>query len=300
MSAPEPAARTAPSLLLVIDPVARRSDGESVRIAKDVLGAGASVKICLPEGPEEFARALSRRGARRPVVVGDDRSLLRAVTLLHRERELSSAVLSLVPVGGAMTLARSLGVPTDPVAAARAVLEGSWRRLDLLVDDSDGVVLGELRIPPGGPGQESSAHGHWLRACHSVVRALAARSGARLERPVRPARASRPTRPTGPGAGPARLRIEADGVTLVDLDQRVDGVQVRPCASSAAGHTPGHAHVEVRQSSPGAEIPPLHTEVTTLTVSGEDFRYRADSLVGGPVRTRTWTVRAGAWSLMLP
>ncbi|NEC47052.1 diacylglycerol kinase, partial [Actinospica acidiphila] len=58
-------------LLVVIDPVARRADGESVRIARDVLRAGAAgAKVCLPDGPEEFARALARRGSRRPVVVG--------------------------------------------------------------------------------------------------------------------------------------------------------------------------------------------------------------------------------------
>ncbi|CAM5664271.1 hypothetical protein SFUMM280S_08349 [Streptomyces fumanus] len=132
-------------LLLVIDPVARRADGESVRIAKDVLSAGAAhTKVCLPDGPEEFARALRRRGSRRPVVVGDDRALLRAVTLLHRHRELAGCALSLVPVGPVLGLARSLGVPTGAVAAARAVLEGAERRLDLLVDDSDGVVLGAV------------------------------------------------------------------------------------------------------------------------------------------------------------
>ncbi|MGV9900196.1 hypothetical protein ACWDVV_40315, partial [Streptomyces tendae] len=55
------------SLLVVVDPVARRLDGESVRIAKDVLSAGAAhTKVCLPDGPEEFARALRRRGSRRP------------------------------------------------------------------------------------------------------------------------------------------------------------------------------------------------------------------------------------------
>lgn len=134
-------------LLVVIDPVARRTDGESVRIAKDVLSAGAATKVCLPEGPEEFARALIRRGARRPVVIGDDGALLRAVALLHRQRELAGCGLALVPVGGVLSLSRALGVPTGAVAAARAVLDGAERRLDLLVDDSDGVVLGALRIP---------------------------------------------------------------------------------------------------------------------------------------------------------
>lgn len=140
---------TSDQLFVVIDPVARRTDGESVRIAKDVLSAGARTKVCLPEGPEEFARALARRGSRRPVVIGDDRALLRTVALLHRQRELAGCALSVVPVGaiGGMSLARSLGVPTGAVAAARAVLEGVERRLDLLVDDSDGVVVGAVRIP---------------------------------------------------------------------------------------------------------------------------------------------------------
>ncbi|MYX50148.1 diacylglycerol kinase family protein, partial [Streptomyces sp. SID8385] len=149
MSAREPATTTTPSLLVIVDPTARRLDGESVRIAKDVLSAGAPVKLCLPESPREYARALARRGSRRPVLIGDDRSLVRAVTQLHQERELAEADLAMVPVGsgGALRLARHLGVPASAVTAARAVLDGQPRRLDLLVDDSDGVVLGELHVP---------------------------------------------------------------------------------------------------------------------------------------------------------
>ena len=267
-------------LLVVVDPVARRADGESVRIAKDVLGAGATVKVCLPDGPEEFAKALVRRGSRRPVVIGDDRTLLRAVSLLHRERELAGSVLSFVPVGTNISLARSLGVPLGAVAAARAALEGVERRLDLLVDDSDGVVLGDLRIPPvahpaSDPGSDP-AH-HWLRTCQSLVRTLAARA----------------PRPTAPVPGPRRLRVEADGVTLVDLDRPVEGVSVVPDEA-------GRARVEVRPSSVGADATPLWALAHTVTVSGPDFRYRADAVVCGPVRTRTWTVRAGAWGLTLP
>ncbi|MEU6676932.1 diacylglycerol kinase family protein [Streptomyces sp. NPDC046853] len=271
-------------LLVVIDPVARRTDGESVRIAKDVLGAGAAVRICLPEGPEEFAKALARRGARRPVVIGDDQALLRAVTVLHRERELGSCAVSVVPVGAAQVLSRSLGVPSGAVAAARAVLEGAERRLDLLVDDSDGVVIGTLRIPPvaapapapASGGQAVDAH-PWLRTCQSFVRTLA-----------RPARVA-----SAPGPSPARLRVEADGVLVVDLDQPVEGVSVTPGAD-------GLAQVEVLPSSVGAAAPALRARARTVTVSGADFRYRADAVVGGPVRTRTWSVRTGAWGLVLP
>ncbi|MFI7006001.1 diacylglycerol kinase [Streptomyces sp. NPDC050145] len=263
-------------LLVIVDPSARRADGESVRIAKDVLCAAATAKVCLPEGPAEFARALARRGGRRPVVVGDDRALLRAVSLLHRDRELGDAVLAMVPVGASVGLAHSLGVPVGPVAAARAALDGVERRLDLLVDDSDGVVLGELRIPPVGPSGESSA-GHglpFLRTCRSLVRGFGARSagGAASAQGVA-----------------ARLRVEADGVMLVDLDQPVDGVRV------AAGA--GFAQVEVRGGAAGGAV---RVAARSVTVSGADFRYRADSVIGGPVRRRTWAVRAGAWALALP
>ncbi|GAP47092.1 diacylglycerol kinase family protein [Streptomyces azureus] len=276
---------TSEQLLVVVDPVARRSDGESVRIAKDVLGAGAAVKLCLPEGPEEFARALARRGSRRPVVVGDDRALIRAVSLLHRHRELAGCALSVVPVGGMLSLVRSLGVPTGTVAAARAVLDGVERRMDLLVDDSDGVVLGALRIPPlradpQAPDPETAPGRPWLRTCRSLVRTLVPAA-----RPVRLASAPEP--------GPSRLRVEVDGETLVDLNQPVEAVSVSPSAS-------GVASVEVRPVSVGAEASPLLAEGRTVTVSGAHFRYRADAVVSGPVRTRTWVVREGAWGLTVP
>jgi hypothetical protein len=275
---------TSDQLLVVIDPVARRTDGESVRIAKDVLSAGAATKVCLPDDPDEFARALTRRGSRRPVVVGDDRALMRAVTVLHRQRELAECVLSVVPVGGALALAGSLGLPIGAVAAARAVLDGVEQRLDLLVDDSDGVVLGALRIPPirdpaapaGATAVGSIAGRPWLRTCQSLVRTLV------------PARGTTPAE-----TGPSRLRVEVDGTTLVDLDQPVEAVSVAPGLA-------GVAEVEVRPASVGAEATPLRAEGRTVTVSGAHFRYRADTAVSGPVRRRTWTVGEGGLRLMLP
>ncbi|MGV9239658.1 diacylglycerol kinase family protein [Streptomyces nigra] len=272
-------------LLVVIDPAARTTDGESVRIAKDVLSAGATTKVCLPEDSDEFARALARRGARRPVVIGDDGALLRAVSLLHRQRQLAECVLSVVPVGGALTLAASLGVPLGAVAAARAALDGVERRLDLLVDDSDGVVLGGLRIPPvrdpaapAGVTALGPGPGHpWLRTCQSLVRTLV------------PARGT----PAAGSTGPSRLRIEVDGSTLVDLDEPVDAVSVTPGAS-------GVAAVEIHRVSVGADTAPLRAEGRTVTVSGAHFRYRADASTSGPIRRRTWTVGEGALRLVLP
>ncbi|MFC8789336.1 diacylglycerol kinase [Streptomyces cinereoruber] len=252
-------------LLVIVDPVARRSDGESVRIAKDVLSAGAEAKICLPEGPEEFSRALARRGSRRPVLLGDDHALLRAVTLLHRERDLAEGALSLVPIGApeALEVAHALGVPSSTPAAARAALEGAVRRLDLLVDDSDGVVLGDLLVP-AVPVPAPTAPSVW-GTCRSLVRTL-----------VPPAVRTHP------------LRVEADGVLLADVDAPLEALTARSVAGTA----------EVTVRPPAA--PPRRATAHTLTVSGPDFRYRADGRLTGPVRRRTWTVRAGAWGLRLP
>ncbi|MCX4676083.1 diacylglycerol kinase [Streptomyces sp. NBC_01433] len=306
MSAAEPPDDGDHQLLVLIDPVARRTDGESVRIAKDVLSAGSHAKICLPDSPEEFARALARRGNRRPVVVGDDHALLRAVAQLHRERELADGALSLIPVGAAhaLELARALGVPRGAVAAARTALDGAVRKLDLLVDDSDGVVLGHLRIPgplpaPGtgagpGPGQEggsgsgsgsAAGSGSGSGEPHTGVTAVwdTCRSlMASLVRPGLPSHAA-PLRKH-------RLRVEADGILLNDLDRPVE------CVSVTSQGDGGLADVVVHTSSGGT----VTAEAKSVTVSGADFRYRADIQVGGPVRTRTWTVRAGAWGLMLP
>ncbi|OKH95668.1 diacylglycerol kinase [Streptomyces uncialis] len=267
-------------LMVLVDPVARRHDGESVRIAKDVLSAGATLKVCLPDSPEEFARALARRGSRRPVVVGDDHALLRAVTLLHRDRELATTVLALVPVGGEVSLAKSLGVPTGAVAAARAVLDGAGRRLDLLVDDSDGVVLGGLRIPCGAPaGVAGGGAPGWVRSCRALVRKVRGAGAA-------------PSVAHGGVSGPLRLRVEVDGVTLVDLDRAVETVSVAPGE--------GLAEVEVRPVSVGAASRMLKARARTVSVSGTDFRYRSDATSVGPVRRRTWVSHPGGWSLTLP
>lgn len=267
-------------LLVLVDPVARRLDGESVRIAKDVLSAGAAAKICLPGSQEEFARALARRGHRRLVVVGDDRALVRAVGLLHRERGLAEGTVSLVPVGsaGSLALAGALGVPLSAVAAARAVLEGAVRMCDLLVDDSDGVVLRSLRIPPLRTAAGPPAGPSVWSAYRSLVRTL-----------VRPA-AGAPA--VFGAAGRLRLRVEADGVLLADVDRPVEDVTV------TTGEDGGLAEVVVRTG--GGAGPAVSARAKTVSVSGTDFRYRADAAMTGPVRRRTWTLHPSAWALTVP
>ncbi|WP_328465790.1 diacylglycerol kinase family protein [Streptomyces sp. NBC_00448] len=264
-------------LLVVIDPAARATDGESVRIAKDVLCAGAaSVKMAFPESAEEAERALAHRGRRHLVLLGDDAALLRTVNALRRERTLHDSPLSVVPIGPRSTLVRALGVPVQVPAAARAVLDGVERELDLLVDESGGIVLGTLSLPCGTPVAHTAAH--WWTPVEKTARSLVRT----LTSPI-PVNGNPPPRRQ-------RLRVEADGVLLADLDEPVHEVSVRPAPT-------GLAEIFVRRTPGSAQV---RARARTITVSGRDFRYRADSAITGPVRSRTWTVEPSAWRLTVP
>lgn len=261
-------------MFIVIDPTARRVDGESVRIARDVLCAGASgeVRVCVLDQPEALPRALARPNGRQLVIVGDDRALLRAVRLLHREGDLSARPLGVVPVGGPVAVARALGLPTDAVTASRAVLTGRVRRLDVLTDDAGGVVLGALGIPaPGGSAHPTA----WWRAVPFT------------RHPRQPGHPRHPRQRVRPEQ---RLRVEADGRLLADPERPVAEVSVRPAG--------GLADVVVRQGPREVEV---RARASSVTVSGTaGFSYRANAVDLGPTRTRTWTVLPGALRLTVP
>ena len=321
-------------LLLLIDPAARAVDGESVRVAKDVLCAGASVKVAIPESPGELARALEHRGRRRPVVVGGDRALHRVVQVLYQRRELAAPV-SLIPVGPAadISLALRLGLPTHPVPAARAALSGAERRLDLLVDDRGGVVLGGVEI--SGTCGETADRGRGRAGRGSIGRgqvggwANGTATGGPHPRWGAVAQSARRSLVRGlkvplmgrSGERLPKLRVEADGVVLVDLHHPVELVTLSSTwaangfgdsqgrhqdASGAHGAEeargdgrPGDGPVQVLISRPAAAAP-LRVSAHTVTVSGRGFRYAADAEPSGPVRTRTWTARPGALRLTVP
>ncbi|MFJ9460508.1 diacylglycerol kinase [Kitasatospora sp. NPDC101447] len=273
-----PATGGSEPLLLLLDPVARQTDGESVRIARDVLCGGADVKVVYPENPSELDRVLSHRGRRRPVVIGSDLALQRVLQALHRQRELGAEPVGMVPVGRTEELAaaRALGVPGEPVRAARAVLSGAPRRLDLLVDDGGGVALGGVRITGGGARRLVSRTGGW----RSLWAKLAAAEQANALTPESADRSP-------------RVRVEADGRLLADVHRPVRLVQVT--LPSGASDGTGEMEVVVRVS--GALV---RARAASVSVAGRGFGYEADGHPVGPVRARTWTVHPGAWGLLLP
>ncbi|MFH8379820.1 diacylglycerol kinase [Kitasatospora sp. NPDC018058] len=277
-SGPEP-------ILLLLDPVARRTDGESVRIAKDVLCGGTDVKVAYPESPSELDRVLSHRGRRRPVVIGSDLALQRVLQALHRHRELGADPVGMVPVGRTeeLTTARALGVPGEPVRAARAVLSGAPRTFDLLVDDGGGVALGGVRITGGGTRRLVGRPGGWRSLWAKLAAAEQANALASEAVDCSP-----------------RVRVEADGRLLADVHRPVRLVQLT--LPGGGGDTEGAGEdaegvLEVVVRAPGALV---RARAASVSVVGRGFGYEADGHPVGPVRARTWTVHPGAWGLLLP
>ncbi|MFB8170994.1 diacylglycerol kinase [Kitasatospora purpeofusca] len=247
------------------------------------------------------------------MVIGSDLALQRVLQALYRQRELGADPVGLVPVGRPEELAaaRALGVPGAPVAAARAVLTGAARKLDLLVDDGGGVALGGVRISGGGTRRAVGLPGGWrslwakLAAAEQATALTPEPTGVRTgpedtggaggsTRTGRGGPSGRPERiEPARGEHSARLRVEADGRLLADVHRPVRVVQVTLPSGAAAGE--GVMEIVVR--APGAL---LRARAASISVAGRGFGYEADGRAVGPVRARTWTVHAGCWGLLLP
>ena len=121
--------------VLLLNPGARRG-ADAIDPVLDRLRAGG---VALDErpmtSPEEVTRVLTAAAATADcaIVGGGDGSLRMAAAGI----EASGLALGILPLGTANDLARTLGIPDDPVAAAEVILAGHRRVIDL------GTVNGE-------------------------------------------------------------------------------------------------------------------------------------------------------------
>lgn len=108
---------------------------------------------------ERLTREAAERGVERVLVCGGDGTVHEGVNGLAA----TNSVLGILPGGRGNDLAATLGVPLDPVAAARFLVEGPSRRIDL------GVINGRRFGTTAGIGFDADVatrtnRGAWRRA----------------------------------------------------------------------------------------------------------------------------------------
>jgi diacylglycerol kinase (ATP) len=290
-------------LLLITNAEAGPSGDESIERALTVLRAVTDVEVCGTSNPGELDGVLHRRGGRRVVVAGGDGSLHSVVAALHRRNELADVVLGLLPLGTGNDFARGAEIPLEPEEAARVILEGQVRPVDLLVDEVGNIVVNNVHI---GAGAQASRKAHkWKKRIGRVGYPIGALLAA-----VKPPF--------------LRVRIEVDGEEVADLAHPIlmaaigNGPDIGGGAEITPEATPEDGRMDVMVSF---AIGPLarfgyafgirrgehhergdvrYVRGSTVSVSGQGFYCSADGEVYGPERQRTWRVQRGAMRMTLP
>ena len=108
----------------------RRDPVAAVRAALDALPQPFAYDIVVPGSPAEAAAAArdaSSAGYDMVVAAGGDGTL----SLIAGQLVGAHLMLGILPLGSAMNVARSLGIPRDLAAAARLLVAGTPRRIDI-------------------------------------------------------------------------------------------------------------------------------------------------------------------------
>ena len=300
--------------LLVISNVdAGTADVESLQTALAVLRAHTSVEVQATSDPGELNSALHRAGSRRIVVAGGDGSLHAVITTLYRRNDLKNAVLGILPLGTGNDFARSNDIPLDVEEAARTLIEGRVRPVDLIVDEVGEIVVNNVHVGAGALASKRGAA--WKERLHAI--GVGKVNLGKLGYPIGALSAA--MRPPF-----IRVRVEVDGEVLVDLDEPIlmlavgnganvgGGTEITPHADTSDGRADvmiSRAVGPIARLGYGAQLVtgrhPERDDVTyvrgtTVTVSGEEFWCSADGEIYGPERHRTWHVEPAAYSMVLP
>lgn len=300
-------------LLLIANAGAGTSYDDAIDHAVQILSEGASVEVAHTSNPGELDGVLHRAGTRRIVVAGGDGSLHAVVAALHKRNELAGAELALLPMGTGNDFARAMEVPLEIEEAARLVLTGEVRDVDLIVDERGQVVVNNVHV--GASAQASRRGARWKSRLGSI--GVGKVNLGKLGYPVGAAMAAfLPPQ--------IRLRVEIDGQVVNDVDEPLLMVAVGNGTSVGGGTelTPeadpedGMLDVMISRSvgplakfefvtrlargSHAERDDVVYLRGREVTVTGEEFYLSADGEIDGPERSRTWHLERAAYSMVLP
>ena len=290
------------AFLVVANRNAGTTEEEALAAACAVLARGGDVERVETGNPAELDDALDRLDGRTLVVAGGDGSLHLAVAALWRRDALEATRLALLPLGTGNDLARAVDLPVDPGEAGRVVLDGSPRSLDLLVDDSGGIVINAVHA---GLGAEAADTGEWLKERVGMVGyrlgalVAAVREGGwdlTVEVDGRPLVDGERVLMAGVGNGPS-----IGGGTALFPSARPDDGVLDVVVSTATGPAARVAFANALRKGEHLDRDDVVSATgTRVRIAGDPVRHDADGELTDELTDRTYRVEPGAWSLVCP
>ena len=289
-------------MLVLTNAGAGSSDQEHLDRALAVLRRSADVEVVQTGADGELDAALDRSQGRTVVVAGGDGSLHLTVSRLYARGELSDTVLGLLPLGTGNDFARGTQIPLEVEEAARVIVAGHARDLDLIVDDPDHLVVNNVHL---GIGADASRYGaRWKKRVGRVGYPIGLLQAA--------------------FADPYRLRVTVDDEVVADGEHRLlevsigNGATVGGGLALNPGADPDDGRLDVlvarasgawRRVTYGVDLArgrhPQHRDVvhrlaTRVEVSGEPVHLSADGEIAGPITQREWRLLRDAMNMILP
>ncbi len=300
-------------LLVITNGDAGTADDEAIEPALAILRESCSVEVQETSRPGELDGVLQRAASRRIVVAGGDGSLHAVVAALYRRHDLKDAVVGLLPMGTGNDFARTLGIPLDLEEAARVIVGGEVRPMDLVVDELGEIVVNNVHV---GAGAQASRRGaRWKERLGSI--GVGSANLGKLGYPIGAALSA--FHPPS-----VHMHVEVDGTVVTDLDQPVLMVSVGNGANVGGGTEltpeadPEDGKVDVMISHAVGAVAKVgyalslrrgehhhrddvqYFRASQVTISGDEFYISADGEISGPERQRSWHVEPGAYSFILP
>lgn len=292
-----------PGYVLVVNPHAGQAAREQSEAARHVLDEASPTQLLTTTDPADVDEAIAALDGRTLVVAGGDGTLHVAVNRLAAAGILASTTIGIVPAGTGNDFARSLGIPQDPAAAARALLAYQPRSVDLLEADDGQLAVNAVHA---GLGAEASQRSVPLKddlgALAYPVGALVAgvrETGWTLEVEVDGAPVSQVARPVLM-VGIANAGCIGGGTPLCAPAEPDDGrldvvvvAAVGPAARAAFGAALQRGRHLTRDDVE-------HVRGQDVRILGDPVRYNADGELSRPLRQRRYRIRPAAWRVLAP
>ncbi|MDK3257543.1 diacylglycerol/lipid kinase family protein [Blastococcus capsensis] len=302
--------RDTPRLLLVVNRAAGTAQDDAVEAALAELRTGADVAVAATGDAAELDEVLERNDGRRVVVLGGDGSVHAVVAALDRVGLLTpEEPIGIVARGTGNDLARSLGLPLDPVDGAAAVLAGTARSVDLLRDDTGGVVVNAVHV---GVGAEAAAEAVRLKgrlgaAAYPLGAAIAGLSGAGWNLRVEiDGRIATSAEWAADGSCAVLMLGVCNGATIgggtpLAPDAEPDDGLLDVVISTAIGPVARVAYGAALAAGRHGDRPDvLVVRGREVRVSGAAVAVDADGELDEIEVARTWRVDPAAWSVLVP